>query len=245
MRTFQLGLAGGCLNSGYGLVPLNSLYHRRLAHEFRGRVRLRTRIANIERIDPAANLQAVRNLLDRQPLDGLLFNIRPPLLWALSTAVWSTYSDKPGPGRLRLRTLRCRDGEWSTSGNLRPIGKLTRLNWNLARWTGLERHGWQCLDDLLTEVRDGCQRHGVRLALMGPAFGSWYDPDFAITAEPRAAAMADSLGLPYISLADRLPATDRELWSNDGAHLLAPAHQRVSESLMPVISEWLEPVEGG
>ncbi len=242
MKPFTLGLAAGCINSGFGLVPINHLYHRVLSARMResGQAELRVRLANIAEINPAHSLVAVRELLERQKLDGLVFNVRSEFLWAISTLVWSTRAEQGEGTKPQLNRLKYRQGGWEIHGTPRPIGKLRRLNWSLGRLVGAEARGWRCLSDTLTAVAQLCREHDTRLALTGPIVGSWFLPNFIQQTETRLSELSSSMKLRFIPLSKALPTDMPEAWSPDGFHLLAPGHRIVADQIQPLVESWLK-----
>jgi len=242
MNTLRLGITGGCLNTGNGLIPLSAVYHRVLAKRVESEcgVKLRIHLGSLETPDRAAHLEAVRDLLDRRKPDRFIYQIRPEFLWLLSTQLWKR-RDQAGLASIGFNSLSHSESKCSVKEpGVRPIGRLRRLNWQLARLSGAHAKGWRCLRELLFEIEELCRQRSTRLALLGPIFGPWYLDAFQESAERSLQAIAADLDVRYVEL--RRPLTEDEhtesLWFEDGCHLNAAGHRTTADVVFPLIKDW-------
>jgi len=238
MKTFRLGIAGGCLNTGFGLIPLNSIYHRVLARSLKEQngARLRVHLGNLESPDPVDHLRELGHLLGSKNLDALIYQIRPEFLWMLSTLIWKL-RDRTGLASIRTNTFQKSDSGWSLEEPLaRPIGKLRAINWAAARATGVTRRGWRCLRETLAEVKRRCVSHGTPLAILGPVGGPWYLDSFLDFVASELRSMLVELDLPCIELHTLDCRLERDCWFDDGRHVSALGHARIAELALPIVT---------
>lgn len=249
MSTFRLGIAGGCLNTGFGLIPLSSVYHRILARRTleQSGVRLRVHLGNLENPDPSRHLQEVDRLLEAHPLDGLIYQVRPEFLWGLNTLVWK-HREHSGLASLRSNSYREGPTGWTVGDSLaRPVGKLRGLNWGLARLAGISPRARKCLRDSLAAVREHCRVRGVPLALIGPLSGPWFLGTFQDAMLRQLDDLLSEWHLPCLDTREVDWRRHPECWFDDGQHLNATGHARIAELAGSLIAPWLgkQFVEGG
>lgn len=240
MTKLRIGIAGGCLNTGWGLIPLSSVYHRVLAKRMGADcgVKLRVNLGSLETPDPAAHLSEVRRILQTKQPDCFIYQIRPEFVWQLNTLFWKRRDHSGIPSAL-LNSLHKKISGWTIKDKqVRAIGKLRRSNWLAARATGVSSRAWRCLDEMLRDIRELCRTHNAKLAVLGSIYGNWYLRSFSEQTENRLKSLTSDLGLAYIELARELAKPDHGYWFNDGRHLTADGHAKVAELVFPFIRDW-------
>ncbi len=241
MKRLRLGIAGGCLNTGYGLIPLSKVYHRVLAKRVKSArdARLRVHLASLESHEPGDHLRSVDKLLEKRNVEALIYQVRPEFLWMQTTWIWKR-RERTGPGSIRLNSChRAADGWTLKTPDCRPIGKLRGLNWSLGRLFGKENQAWNCVRDMLTEVKNACDRRDVRFAVLGSIAGPWYLPSFHDHAHNKVNGIIHDLDIPFIDLRAALTETDDTIWFEDGRHLNETGHERIAETVLPFALQWL------
>lgn len=242
MKTLRVGIAGGCLNTGFGLVPLNSVYHRVLARTIKEQdgIRLRVHLGNLESPDPVDHLRETDRLLGMKNLDAFIYQVRPEFLWMLSTLFWKL-RDRSGAGSIRINSYKKGESGWSLAEPLaRVIGKWRRVNWALARASGAARTGWNCLQETLAEVKRRCDSRGTPLAILGPVGGPWYLDKFLDFMACDLRKILAELGLPCIDLRALDRRLEPDCWLVDGRHVSARGHARIAELALPIVRAWMD-----
>ena len=242
MSRLRIGITGGCLNTGWGLIPLSAVYHRVLAKRIEAEcgVQLRVHLGSLETPDPEAHLSEVRRIIETRNPECFIYQIRPEFIWQLNTLWWKR-RDRSGLSSLQLNSLHQGDTGWTIrEKQVRAIGKLRRCNWLGARTTGLASRAWRCLEGMLREIREICAETETRLAILGSIYGNWYLRSFRDHAESRLKSMTAGLQVPYIELARELDKPDCDYWFDDGRHLNCEGHAKTAQLVFPTVRDWAE-----
>ncbi len=224
----KISIMSGCLAGGFGLIPLNSLYHRVMVRELRERygITARVHLGRLVSPSPADHLDEVRRAILRHEPELLVYQVRPGFLWSLFVPVWIRLH---GFSILRLRPNPCMlyGAQWPAGLREEWVAMSSRLrneNLKLSLWTGWHIRARRLFRELLHSVRAECREAGVRVMVLE----ALYPPGFASGLRPMTAdfvsQVVGGLGVPSI-VPHALPwHDDPGSWLPDGFHLTAEAH---------------------
>jgi hypothetical protein len=257
-RPFRLGIIGGCMSHQPG-IPMNALFHRRLARllEDDPGVRLRPRIV---RSFESGYCERLAELLGEGPLDGLLVHVR---ITATARSVLFVRARREGRVRRRLNPALVRrrhrpevawEQPWggdearartAAGGGAagapdwdRPHGRrlgrirFASVNYMLGALVGLDR--WAIEDELLRlgELDRACREARLPLFVLGPTpapDGRW-QRRMVGTLNAALRRRTSELGLPC-ALIDPGDAQLPGVTLGDGVHMSVEGHRVVAETL--------------
>lgn len=233
----RVGILGGCLNSGYGLVSLNQLYHRIAARELEDitHERVHVRLGRLDTHQHDRIAERVDTFLQKQSPDLLLLQIRPDFLWGLYSALWLTREGKS------LQRLRCNPHSqygdlWpeNIEQGLCPMHGFAPINLRLARLTGMTRSADARLVKLVTTAHQICQRRNVAMGLISPLYGSYYHQSFQQFNREHILPLLQSCHIPLCDLLNHEPLHDTRCWA-DTFHLNAEGHLHAAQVFLPTL----------
>lgn len=231
-RKFTIGIAGGCINTGFGEVPLSALYHRLLAKDFATKgINLRIRLASITSNHPADHLQQARNLIEKKKCQHLIYQIRPTWLWMLSSAIWvKDHEETIFNTRINLFTHPpSKDTASLNIEGYRGTAKLQFLNRKLSNILRTDKLGQSIIGQTLVDLQMLCSSKNVQLWIMGPCFGSWFPEYFPKIVNSYLPQEATKQELCYIDLSKELNTSNKNVWSHDAAHLNRLGHKTLAK----------------
>ncbi len=223
---------GGCLNTGFNLVPLNSLYHRILVKALQATLEapVQVRLGRMESSQMAVMQEQALALLDESQADLLIVQLRPEMLWGLFSQVWLARSGS-GLARLRRNPHAQYGPRWPVGleeGLTPMMNRFHVPNLWLGRICGLEHTGLALLTGLITAVRDAARARGAELVLFSPIFGEIYHPTFRRYVAKRILPVLGQLEVAIIDLLGSPALGEPSCWVGDGYHLNANGHQEVA-----------------
>lgn len=248
MMERRIAIMGGCLNTGYHLVPLSALYHRILVKDLQECHGMRARVAlgRMESHQMGVIMEQALALLEESRAEVLVVQLRPEMLWGLCTACWLSRSGA-GVDRLRRNPHVRYGARWpeGLESQIVPMTRRFRLcNCRGGRAIGAEKEGLKLLGWMIAELRDRVRARGAELALLSPVFGDAYHPVFKRRMVERIAPLLERSGVPVIDLLRSPVQENPASWVGDGFHLSADGHREVARLALAVLGRVLVGVRG-
>ena len=241
MKELRLTIVGGCLNSGYSVVPFDSLYHRIMAREIKAAcdVQVRVRLGRQFSINPDQIVQDTIALLDQRPCEGLVVQIRPELLHTAYTALWANVSRKSRLSGLKINPfLLGKSLPRSDRYEVRAIHRFHLPNRFLSRILGLDRRSTARLVRMVGELAEACRLRGVDLFLIGPIFGHLYTPGFQKFIHAKIMPALTKHAHGYIDPQQVDWAPQNQYFLPDGLHLTTAGHAAMARLVTDRILPW-------
>ena len=227
MNPLRIAILGGCLNSGYGYVTFNQLYHRIMARALEKQLQrpVKVTLGLLNTHQHRGIVDKTSDMLQRDKPDIVIIQIRPDFLWGLLSAFWL---DRSGSGlaRLRKNPHHSHGESWPASyeDSICPMRRFAPWNLTIAKATGVTTKAQQCLKTRLHELSQLCEKNRAALALITPIFGSYYHPVIRRYTEENILPILQSSGLPLIDLLSSNAQRQSTSWA-DHFHLNAAGHQ--------------------
>ncbi len=240
--TIKIGIIGGCLNTGWKSVSLNSIYHRLLAKKIKNDFNLRCRIllSDPHPCKLSAIIENVKNFAIVDGVDAILFQTRPYLFWGLHTPLWTKIMPirRPWYGRLNPY-LYLPQERISAANNLLPSLFLADLSWKLGTLLGLHDKGKTLLNSLFSRLVDIGRQKNIPIFFLSPIFGECY-PD---KARRHLQALFHNLMAEYhLDYIDLSELENQKYFELDQFHVNAIAHAIISEHVFHALTPWLRGV---
>jgi hypothetical protein len=242
MSPARIVILGGCLNSGFGKVPLNALYHRVMARELKSSLDrpIQIRLGRMTTNQPAGMVATADALIQEFRPDVFVFQLRPDFLWGLFSAFWLKMEGR-GLSRLRRNPhpsqgLRWEDGLEPT---VCPMRRLANINLLAGRMLGVQRHGIAALQFLADALQQRCQQEKAALVFIAPIFGDWYLPALRDYFRNQILPQINGAGTAWMNLLASERLHEKDCWVGDGLHLNADGHREVArigtDCLLPML----------
>lgn len=241
MKELRLTIVGGCLNSGYSVVPFDSLYHRIMAREIKTtcEVQVRTRLGRQFSLNPDQIVQDTIALLDQRPCEGLVVQIRPELLHTAYTALWANVSRKSRISGLKINpVLLGKSPPRSDRYEVRAIHRFHPMNRFLSRVLGLDRRATAKLVQMVKDLAEACRLRGVDLFLIGPIFGHLYPPGFQKFLHTKVMPALTKHAHGYIDPQRVDWSSPTQYFLPDGLHLTTAGHAAMARLVTDQIRPW-------
>lgn len=241
MESLRIAILGGCLNSGYGLVGINQLYHRLMARalERQHGCPVRVILGRLDTHEHAGMIDRASKMVTKHKPDILLFQIRPDFLWGLCSALWLK---RQGYGLSRLRqNPHSRYGiRWPEGLELSicPMHRFAALNLQLAGRLGLHAKARDHLRQRIDDIRELSQENRVSLGIISPLFGTYYPACFQQFAHKEILPLLLDCGLPLMDLMSSPQLRDPNHWA-DHFHLNAAGHQVAADLAISTVGSML------
>lgn len=227
MESLRIVILGGCLNSGYGLVGINQLYHRIMARalEREHGCAVRVILGRLDTHEHAGMIDRATKMVTKHKPDILLFQIRPDFLWGLYSALWLK-REGCGLSRLRQNPHAKYGNRWpeGLEPTICPMHRFAAINMELAKRMGWHAKAKDHLRQRIDELRELSQYHDVLLGIISPLFGTYYPACFQQYAHKEILPMLLDTDLPLMDLMSCARLRDPTNWA-DRFHLNAEGHQ--------------------
>lgn len=268
LTEFRLGIIGGCMSHQDG-IPLNQLYHRQIAKWLSTDTGLRLRVSIAHDFELEYGDRLLK-LLERIPLDGVLFHIRVaftrkisllpvdfpngkrqrflhPFLFRQSEYGWNQYllSLNTSPRKRGNRRVTDPEIPGIDAGTIRKLkGHLVDLNFILGSLFGLD--DWAIEDELLmfTRFQQICQEQALPIYVLGPTpcLRSKWQAQVCQRMNIRLKSHLSELGIPFTSLDQTSPSDMQTLIQADRLHLTIVGQHYVAKLLYEGLGPWIREI---
>lgn len=237
-RPLRVGIVCGCLGAPMVSVGRNALFHQVAATVLADMgTALRVRMRPIDDFRVARMLAHLRFLVIKRSCDVLAFQIRPSLLRQAAIVTRKERSSR-GTARVRLSPYYLRDfNEWSPPSTLTPTVRFHKVNYVLARVSGLQHRVRMQVTHHLQAVAETAREELRRpIVFIGPVFNNCLPPPLDDYWTPVVRDVAEHLGVRLVDLCDIRIAQRPDLFESDGFHMNRQGHRVIGERFAAAIA---------